>query len=122
MVSEITVVSSSREITTDVVKIPTDDLWAEFLKLQISDATKSTYAAAIADFCQFANPEFEIERFAEIVNSYSVAQPLKTASAPRAIRGFAQTASPISSFSGVPYFTCPGSCGLALGGRKVFIS
>jgi integrase/recombinase XerC len=61
VVSEITIVSSSREITTDVVKIPTDDLWAEFLKLQISDATKETYAAAIADFFHFANPEFEID-------------------------------------------------------------
>ena len=65
MVSEITVVSSSSEITTDVVKIPTGDLWAEFLKLQISDATKETYAAAIADFFQFANPEFEIDRSIE---------------------------------------------------------
>lgn len=62
MVSEITIVSHSSKITTDVVKIPTSDLWAEFLKLQISDATKSTYAAAIADFFQFANPEFEIDR------------------------------------------------------------
>ena len=65
MVSEITIVSHSSEITTDVVRIPTGDLWAEFLKLQISDATKETYAAAIADFFQFANPEFEIDRSIE---------------------------------------------------------
>jgi integrase/recombinase XerC len=62
VVSEITIVSSRSESTTDVVIIPTGDLWAEFLKLQISDATKATYAAAIADFFQFANPEFEIDR------------------------------------------------------------
>jgi hypothetical protein len=62
VISEITIVSSRNEITTDVAKIPTDDLWAEFLKLQISDATKATYAAAIADFFHFANPEFEIDR------------------------------------------------------------
>jgi integrase/recombinase XerC len=62
VVSEITIVSTNNKFATDVVKIPTDDLWAEFLKLQISDATKATYAAAIADFCQFSNPEFEIER------------------------------------------------------------
>lgn len=61
MVSKITIVDSSREITTDVVRLPTDDLWAEFLKLQISPETKETYAAAIANFCQFANPEFEID-------------------------------------------------------------
>ena len=65
MVSEVTIVSPSSKITTDVVKIPTSDLWAEFLKLQISDATKETYAAAIADFFQFANPEFEIDRSIE---------------------------------------------------------
>ena len=65
MVSEITIVSCRNEITTDVAKIPTGDLWAEFLKLQISDATKETYAAAIADFFQFANPEFEIDRSIE---------------------------------------------------------
>jgi integrase/recombinase XerC len=62
VVSEITIVSSSSEITTDVERIPTGDLWAEFLKLQISDATKSTYAAAIADFFHFANPEIEMAR------------------------------------------------------------
>ena len=61
MVSEITIVSSQNEITTDVAKIPTGDLWAEFLKLQISDATKSTYAAAIADFFQFANPALDLD-------------------------------------------------------------
>jgi integrase/recombinase XerC len=61
VVSEITIVSSRSELATDVVKIPTDDLWTEFLKLQISDATKETYAAAIADFFHFANPEFEID-------------------------------------------------------------
>ena len=62
MVSEITIVSHSNAITTDVAIIPTDDLWAEFLKLQLSDDTKETYAAAISNFFQFANPEIEIDR------------------------------------------------------------
>lgn len=61
MANEITIVSTSNEITTDVVRLATDDLWAEFLKLQISAETKETYAAAIANFCHFANPEINLD-------------------------------------------------------------